>query len=134
MSKVSNYLIFVFGLTILMKMAGVPYGGEEILNWIGLDITNIYVTTSYFFLAIIGIFTLSVGLGAVLSNRESSIRAGLAIAIMGVGVSGMVGILNYVNDVSTGNDSWVYSIVFLILSVYIIGFIMAMVDWWGGTG
>ena len=133
MSKVYYFIIFTIGLTILMKMAGIPYGGEEVLNWIGLNTDSTFVTTSYFYIAIVVMFGIAATMGAVFSNREASLRAGIATGIMGVGVGAFIGILNYVKNISSGNDSWVFSVVFLIFSVYIIGFIMSMIEFWGGT-
>ena len=133
MSKVYYFMILTIGLTILMKMAGVPYGGEEVLNWIGLNTDSIYVTTSYFFIAVVAVFGIAATIGAVFSNKEAALRAGISSGIMGIGIGCFVGILNYVKDISTGSDSWVFYVVFLIFAVYIVGFIFAMIDFWGGT-
>lgn len=132
MSKVYYFITFTIGLTILMRLAGVPYAGEsQIINWLGLDPSGMYVKTSTFYLALIVVFGIAAAVGAVLSNKEAAIRAGIATGIMGIGIGTFIGILQTINSLTSGtSDSWIFSIVFLLFSVYIVGFIFAMIEWW----
>lgn len=134
MSKVYYFITMTLGITLLMKMAGIPYGGEDLLNWIGLNTDNVFVTTSYFYVAVVVMFGVAATVGSIFS-KESSLRATLATGIMGVGVGAFVGILNYTKDLAMGtSQEWVYYVVFLIFGVYIVGFVFSMIEWWGGTG
>ena len=138
MSKVYYFISITMGLTILMKLAGIPYTGEEqMLNWLGLDPNNFNPTNSLFYVALIapitGLFTVAAVVGSIFS-KESTIRAVLASGILGVGIGAFVGILNYVKDIAQGSQQWVFYIVFMIFAVYITGYVLALIDWWGGTG
>ena len=134
MSKVYYYITITIGLTLLMRFAGIPYiGSEALLNWIGLNPDNVVVSTSYFVLAVIGMFAVGATLGSIFS-KESSIRATMATGILTTGIGAFLGILNYVKDIAQGSQQWVFYLVFMIFAVYISGFILSMVDWWGGTG
>ena len=134
MSKVYYYITITIGLTILMKLAGIPYAGSDtFLNWMGLDPNNLGVSTSYFVIAVIGVFAVGATLGSIFS-KESSIRATIATGILTTGIGAFMGILLYVKDIAQGSQQWVFYIVFMIFAVYISGFIMSMIDFWGGTG
>lgn len=134
MSKVYYYITITIGITILMKLAGIPYAGSDtFLNWIGLDPNNLGVATSAFVIAVIGVFAIGATLGSIFS-KESSIRATIATGILTTGIGAFMGILLYVKDIAQGSQEWVFYIVFMIFAVYISGFILSMVDWWGGTG
>ena len=43
MAKIDYFIGLTIFLTLFMKMCGVGYGGENLLTWIGLDITNFAV-------------------------------------------------------------------------------------------
>ena len=134
MSKVYYYITITIGLTLLMRFAGIPYvGSETLLDWIGLNPDNVVGTTSTFILAVLGMFTAGAVLGSIFS-KESSIRATMATGILTTGIGAFMGILNYVKDVAQGSQEWVFYIVFMIFAVFITGFILSMIDWWGGTG
>jgi hypothetical protein len=135
MSKVYYFITMTIGLTILMRLAGIPYAGEtQILEWLGLDINNVYTTTSAFYLMLVaplGFFVIAAGIGAVFSNKEAALRAGIAAGIMGVGMGTFIGILQYVQNVTRDTpNTWIFSLVFLIFSTYIVGWIFAMLEWW----
>jgi len=133
MSKVYYYITITIGLTILMKLAGVPYAGSDtLLTWMGLDYNNLAVSTSYFVLAVIGCFTVGAVLGSIFS-KESSIRATIATGILTTGIGAFIGILNYVKNAAQGSQEWIFYIVFMIFAVWISGFIFSMIGWWGGT-
>ena len=134
MSKVYYYITITIGITILMKLAGIPYiGSETFLNWLGLNPDNIVVSTSSFVIAVIVMFGVGATLGSVFS-KESSLRATLATGILTTGIGAFLGILNYVKDIAQGSQEWIFYIVFMIFAVYISGFIFSMIEWWGGTG
>jgi hypothetical protein len=135
MEKLYYFIIFTTGITILMKMAGIPYAGEnEIINWLGLNIDNFAPKTSLFYLAltapIIGLFAIAAVIGLVASNKEASLRAGLASGILGVGVGSFIGILSYIKDIATDSQIWIFYVTFLIFAVYIVGYVLATIEWW----
>lgn len=132
MSKVYYFITITIGLTILMKLAGVPYAGsEQLIDWLGLDPNNLYVTSSVFFGIIIAMFGTAAAMGVVSSNREASLRAGISTGILGVGIGAFIGILQTVKNMAQGSQEWVFYIVFMIFVVYITGFIFAMIEFWG---
>lgn len=136
MSKINYYMTMTVGLAILLKFAGIPYvGSDTLLNLLGLDINNITVSTSFFIITLGVSLGIAATLGSIFS-KESSIRAGfiIAIGVMGFGIGTFIGIINYVNDIAQGSQLWVSYVVFMIMSVYIVGYILALVDFWGGTG
>lgn len=145
MSKVFYFITITIGLTILMYLAGIPYAGSNtFLNWMGLnptnssaDLSNPTIPTtnsSTFVIAVIAVFAVGATLGSIFS-KESSLRAILATGILTTGVGAFVGILSFVKDIAQAEGQiWIYWFVFLILGVYIAGFVLSMLDWWGGTG
>ena len=134
MSKVYYYITMTIGITILMKLAGIPYAGSDaFLGWMGLNPDSMAVSTSYFVLAVIGVFAVGATLGSIFS-KESSIRATIATGILTTGIGSFIGILTYVKDVAQGSQEWIFYIVFMIFAVYISGFVLSMIDFWGGTG
>ena len=136
MSKITYYMTMTIGLAILMKLAGIPYvGSDTLLNLLGLNIDNLSVSTSFFVITLITSLGIAATLGSIFS-KESSIRAGIiiAIGIMGFGIGTFIGIFNYVKDIAQGTQTWVLYVVFMIMSIYIVGYILAIVDFWGGTG
>lgn len=135
MEKIYYLIILTVSLTVLMQLAGITYTGQiEILNWLGMDINNFNPKTSDFYLAltapIVGLFIVGAAVGAVASQREASLRAGMAGGILGVGAGAFVGILLHIKNVATGNDDWIFYLVFLIFSVYIVAYILAALEWW----
>ena len=136
MSKIFYYMTMTVGLTILLKLAGVSYAGEDqLINLFGLDPSNFSVETSFFLITLGIAFGIAATLGSIFS-KESSVRAGLivAIGIMGMGIGSFIGLLLYVKDIATGTQEWVYYVTFMIVAVYVVGYILAIIDFWGGTG
>ena len=132
MSKVYYFLTFTVGLTLLMKMAGIPYGGEGLLDYFGLNTESLFPKTSEFYVMIVGMFVIAAAIGAVFSNKEAALRAGIATGIMGVGIGAFIGILTYVKNFNDSTSSWIFSVVLLIFTVYIVGFVWSMISWWSG--
>lgn len=136
MAKLYYFMIMTVGLTILMKVAGIEFGGESMLDWVGISLDIQFITSSAFYIALTLFFLAAAGIGAVLSNREASLRAGFiwtttGTGILGMGIGTFVGILNHIKNINQGaSDIWIYYVVLLIFSVYIIGYIMALFEWW----
>jgi hypothetical protein len=133
MSKVYYFLTMTIGLTILMKLAGVPYGGEGLLNYFGLNTNNIFPKTAEFYILVVGVFIIAAAIGAVFSNKEAALRAGMGTGIMGVGIGAFVGILTFIKGIASGTDTWIFNVVLLIFAVYIVGFVWSMISWWSGV-
>lgn len=134
MAKVDYFIGLTIFLTLLMKMTGIDYGGTQLLTWIGLDVNNFAVSTGYFAVAVAGLFIAGATIGLVASNREASLRAGLSSGMLLVGIGTFIGILQYVQSFNDAvNGAWVFNVVFLIFSVYIVSYIMALISFWGGT-
>lgn len=132
MEKLYYYILITFGLTILMNLAGVPFvGQDQMMNWLGISTTSMFVTTSTFYIAVLALFALSAGVGLVLSPKESTFRAIMCTGIVGVGIGTLSSILLKIKDVSTGSSDWIFYLCTLIFSVYIVGFILATLEWWG---
>lgn len=131
MEKLYYLIILTVSLTVLLQLAGISYaGGLEVTKWLGMDVNNFNPKTSDFYLAVIGLFLIGASIGAVASNREASIRAGVAGGILATGIGTFVGILLHVKNIATGNDNWIFYLVFLIFSVYIVAYVLAALEWW----
>ena len=136
MSKIYYYMTITIGLTILLKLAGIQIAGaDSLINLFGLDSNNVTTSTSFFIITLGISFAIAATLGSIFS-KESSVRAGFIIAtgVVGIGIGTFIGILNYVRNTAQGSQEWIFYIVFMIFAVWIVGYILALIDFWGGTG
>jgi hypothetical protein len=137
MTKIWYFVTITVGLTLLMKLAGIPFtGSDALLTLFGLDSNNLSVSTSFFVITMGIALGVAATLGSIFS-KESSVRAGfiIAIGVMGIGVGTFIGILKAVYNVTNGTSQvWVYNLLFLVFAVYIVGYFLALFDYWGGTG
>jgi hypothetical protein len=136
MSKIYYYMTITVGLAILMKFAGIPFAGQDtLINLFGLDPNNITTANTFFITTLIAAFVVAAATGSFFS-KESSIRAGFIVAVgfLGVGIGTFIGILGAVKNATMGaSDQWIYYLTFLVFAIYIVGYIIALIGFWGGN-
>ena len=136
MSKIYYFMTITVGLTILMKFAGIPFAGQDtLINMFGLDPTNITTSTTFFMITLAAAFVIAAATGSFFS-KESSIRAGFitAVGFLGIGIGTFVGLLAKIYDITKGaSDQWIYYLTFMIFAIYIVGYIIAIIGFWGGN-
>lgn len=133
MSKVYTYMVIAVGLTFLLKFAGLPSGADAFISWLGLTGGAGGISLGTFYLGVVAIFVVGVAGGITISfftktNSESYIIAPLASGIFTVIVSTFISIINYAQDFG-----WVYYVVYLIFVPLIVGFGIAILQFWRGT-
>ena len=135
MSKVYYFMTTTIGIVVLMYLAGITFIGQsEIFTWLGINADNLLLNSGYFIAAAASLFVLGAAAGAILANRESAFRAGIAGGMLTIGSGAFISILNHIKSIVTTTDQWVYTVVFVMFAVYMVGFIISLIEWWGGTG
>ena len=134
MSKVYNYMILAVGLTFLLKFAGIPSGADAFITWLGLNANPSGISLGAFFIGIIAIFSVGTGVGIAISfftktTPESYLVAPVALGIFTVITSTFISIVNYTRDFG-----FVYYLTFMIFIPLLVGFAVALVSYWRGSG
>lgn len=133
MSKVYNYMILAVGLTFLLKFAGIPSGADSLLSYIGLTGDASGASFGAFFIAVAALFTIGTGSGIAISfltksSSETYLIAPIALGIFTVITSTFVSVVNYTKDMG-----FVYYIVWLTFIPLLLGFGVAIIQFWRGT-
>lgn len=134
MSKVYNYMILAVGLTFLLKFAGIPSGADAFITWLGLANASSGISLGEFFAGVGGMFLAGTAGGIVIgfftkSQTESFIVAPIAAGIFTVITSTFVSIINYTNGMG-----YIYYLVWMVFIPLLVGFAIAIIEFWRGTG
>lgn len=130
--RMYNYLIISLGLVLLLKFAGF-IDTADALTWTGLG--SGAMTSSLFYLAVLAVFTTAATVGAIIvgyltkSSPESTIVAGLAGGIFLLITSAFATIMLQLEA-----ETYIYYILFTVMSLYMMGFFVSIIDWWRGSG
>lgn len=133
MSKVYNYMVMSVGIVLLLKLAGVPTGADSFLIYLGLSGDISQISFGSYLLAIFAIFTVGAGAAIAISfitksPSESYIVGTIASGILAIITSTFVSLISYTSDLG-----FVYYIVYLIFVPLLIGFGIAIIQFWRGT-
>lgn len=129
MAKVWTFIIISTGIMLLMKFAGIPAGLDAIL--FGMGITDTLASNgSTFFIALVALFGLAAAGGITIGTlggtpAEFAFKAPFAIANLLLFAGTFVGIATYAHSF----DSYIYNIVFFVMSLFSIGFLWASISW-----
>lgn len=129
MSKVWTFVTITVGLTLLMKLAGIPTGLDWMLSFLGLT-DGATANNSTFFLAIATLLSISTGVSIVIgifgrAAPEYAILAPFAVANLLVFASTFVSIISYTSSF----ENWIRYPIFLIFGVLTVGFVLAVIEW-----
>ena len=132
MSKVYNYMMLSVGLTFLLKFAGIPAGGDFLIEWLGLTYNVSDISYGQFFLLVSALFTIGTGTGIAIgiltkSPTESYIIAPIALGIFLVICGTFISILNYVQDVR-----YIFYMMWLVFVPFLASFAIAIINFWRG--
>lgn len=135
MAKVHTYLIFCVGLMLLLKWFGIPTAIDSLLVFLGIADGVNNVTTSTFYVTITTIFAASAVGGIIIgfltkTSPEVYIRAPLVAGLV-IFVGTFISVINYANS---NSPVWVAYLASAIFIPLIIGYLLALVEFWGGTG
>lgn len=133
MSKVYNYMVLCVGLTFLLKFAGIPSGADQFLVWLGLTGDASGISLGTFFVTVAALFVVGTGSGIAISfltksSSETYLVAPIALGIFTVITSTFVSVINYTADMS-----FIHYIVWLIFIPLLVGFGIAIIQFWRGT-
>lgn len=133
MSKIYSYMVLAVGLTLLLKFAGIPSGGDAFLSWLGISDSASGISMGTFFVAVVALFAGGTLIGISISyltksSSESYIIAPVALGIFTVITSTFVSLINYTSDMEY--VSYIVAMIFLPL---LGGFGIAIIQFWRGT-
>ena len=146
MAKVFNYVILISGLLLLMSFAGFPTASHWMLESFGITTTsdNGQITDVGFgnwvvaaaVVAIALIFTLSMGTSGslqigtfVVNTTDSRLVAGFASLLFLSGMADLISLLM----IAFTMEVWVKAVASLFLFPIIVGYGIAMAQWWRGA-
>ena len=132
MAKVFNYSFIILGTMMLLAMLGVTSGYGSLFTMMFGDGTNFETSTIY--VAIIAIFSVGALTSLIIGlytrqNTDSYIRAAVASLLFGVTMAEMSTIINVANSYA----GWISNGIKLIMYPLMIGYAIAIVQWWGGN-
>jgi len=132
--RVSSYIFLVVGLMMIMNLAGVTTYTGYLLGQVGVIDSPEDVTTSGLF-NIVSLIFAGVAVGGVVigfltkTSPESYLLAGYA----GILILFAADIMSIVSATkNAGGSTWAYWVVATICVPIVIGYIHAVVSWWGG--
>jgi hypothetical protein len=128
MSKFANINIVLLGVIILLQFGGILTANDTLLARIGFTSSN--YLTSYFYLAIIALFSFSAtaGISMGLMGRTSwdwAILSFYAVPILVIFLGAAPSIIEY----SHGLSSWVYNLIRILFGVVTIAYIFSLAEW-----
>lgn len=135
--KVFKYFIFLTGLSVLLTLSGVETGIGQILNLAGnplntpenFESSGFYNQVRLLILSavvtgiIIGIFTRQ--------STESIIVASFAVVMLGVATADIISLIIYING--TYQATWLAFLVSAIFIPLLVGYVIALIEWWRGA-
>ena len=135
MAKVYTYIVILSGLMVLLAYAGIPTGSGLILS--NLNIINApqdfssstFAQSVSAILAIIALSTIIIGF-ITKGQSETFIVAGFATLLFSF-IADAYSIIVYANG--TLGQTWVTALITLILGPLIIGYGVAIIEWWRGS-
>ena len=134
MSKVYNYMVMTVGLVFLLKFAGIDSGADAFISWLGLSDGAEGVSLGAFIAEVTALFIVGTGASIIIgffskANPESTIIAGFASGLFAVMASTFVSVVNYTKDFG-----FAYYISFMIFIPLLVGFGIALISYWRGSG
>ena len=133
--KVWYYVLMSAFLGLLFEMAGISVG-SEVLSYIGISATGTGIKTAAMYLAVFGSVGILIGIvGGVIigaftrSSPENYIILPFIIGGLTIFTSTFIGIIN----ITATYDTWLRSIILLIIGPLTIGYVVAMVEFFRGT-
>lgn len=133
MSKVYTYMVLCVGLIALLKFAGIPTGADSVLTFLGLAEDISEVSAGAYFAAVLAIFVLGAGAGIAISfitksPSETWVVGTIASGIFTVITATFVSVISYTKDMG-----FVYYLTYLIFAPLLMGFGIAIIQFWRGT-
>ena len=138
--KVYTYVMVMVGMMLIFTFMGMGTGFGYILTKIGLisnaDGVGINFTGSSFYALLSGIFVIgtgaSIAIGYLTKSSTESVQVVAMCLVLASFTADMVSILNYVNA-QAGGLGWISMAAACLLVPFIVGFIVALVEWWRGV-
>lgn len=130
MGKLTNMVIFISILVLLFHFAGLIDGDTPISFVIDMLLNPSSFQTHSLYTELVAALALIAGTGAVIGlftpgRPDMVIKAGMITVLITVGWDFLV-IFQKVSEVS-------YPLATIVISPFIITFILTLVEWWGGT-
>lgn len=135
MAKVFTFIVFLAGLTTLLSLFGIPTGAGVLLSSVGFIDAPQNIQGSSFFTTIAAIFSslavVSIVVGLIRPQAfESFLIVTLASTLLAF-ASDFASVYSYVAN--TYPTSWVRYVLAPIFVAIIVGYGVAIVDWWRGS-
>lgn len=130
MSKVWNMILVLTGVTLLMKIAGIPTGLDWLFDFLGLTSSGFTGSQSGLWIKIGLLLAASVGVAVVVgfftkASFEWMIVAPFATGTAYIFISTFVSIINYASNF----DSWISYTMISIYGILGIGFMWGLLEW-----
>lgn len=133
MAKIFTFIFIAIGLMILFGAAGIPTTSSYVLDSLGFtspaDLVNFQ--SSAFYLKIVGLMAVLAGVVAIYigvfgrSLSDMPLTATLATVTLIAFVGDFIAVVGY----ASASAVWMGWVAFLIMGVYIGGFVFALWDW-----
>ena len=135
--KIYTYLVIMTFMTIIFTYLGLSTGSNEILDGTGLLTNPDGFTSSLLYTKLTAILAVAAVSAIIIGfftkdSGESYIVSGFALFLLGF-ISSVISVLVKVQAEGGGSLGWAYMIAAGILIPFIVGYCVAMVEWWRGT-
>jgi len=136
--KLYNYAILGVMFIILLQLFGFSTSASQFIQFFGINnLESIQSSEFWIQLAkILGGGGLLVGGGAIVASKFTNVSPIFAIKTLifmtplAALIMDFVGLLTRLGDIG---QPWLYSIFSVILVPFIVGYIITLIEWWGGT-
>lgn len=130
--KVYNYILLIAGIILLFNYFGFQTPAAEVLNIFDIDNPSATPLSGWFsssLALIVGLTFAGIAIGLYFrSSPESFLLLGYTSTLFVLGLD-MVAILAHLKSTEA---TWVFTIVSLVFAPLIIGYVHAVISWWGG--
>lgn len=132
--KIYTYVVMIVGIMIFLGLAGINSTTGYVLGTLGLIDNAPSFQDTGLFNAVIALFT-AVGVGGLVigfftkTSPESYLIIPFVLILM-VFIGDLISLIAYVNSLGT---AWIGYVVLMILAPLIVGYLVAIVEWWRGV-
>lgn len=130
--KVYSYIILIAGIILLFQYFGVPTPSTKVLDIFDVNDPAATPLSGWFdsaLLVITGLTIAGIVIGLYMrSSPESFLLLGYTATLFVLGLD-LVAILT---QLKSSESPWIFTLMSLVLAPLIIGYVHAVLSWWGG--
>lgn len=131
--KLWNYIFISVLLALLFSFAGIPVGGT-LLGYIGVSATDFTLDNSTFWITITTLLAAGVGAGIAIGFITKA-QSENYVVLPFISVGALTFFVSFAGIIGAASDigGWVFKITLLILAPLMVGFALALMDYFRGT-